>query len=197
MSNKEIFDNIYQKQFWGKDSGCGSDPKNAKEWISLINNFIKEKEIKSVLDLGCGDWRIGKELNLDNVNYTGVDVSSVIINKIKHNEKDNIKFVNHDIESFDIPKVDLVLLKDVLQHLALDSTKKILDKVSNNAKYVLISNDFNKNNIYGNKTNYEIKSGHHVYLDLTISPFSYDLKHVLDFNSCGQIKRVYLYESNI
>lgn len=196
MDNKQIFNDIYKNQSWGFDSGPGSDPENAKEWINLVNSFIIKNNIKSILDLGCGDWRLGKELNLDSVDYVGVDVSSIIIEKIKHNEKENIKFINHDIESFDFLDVDLILIKDVLQHLKLESVKNIVDKIVAHGKYALICNDFNKDNAYSDKSNYQINSGDYVYLDLTADPFNYNLTPVLDFESFVKIKRVYLFDNS-
>ena len=196
MDNKQIFNDIYKNQSWGFDSGPGSDPENAKEWINLVNSFIIKNNIKSILDLGCGDWRLGKELNLDSVDYVGVDVSSVIIEKIKHNEKENIKFINHDIESFDFLDVDLILIKDVLQHLKLESVKNIVDKIVVHGKYALICNDFNKDNASSDKSNYQINSGDYVYLDLTADPFNYNLTPVLDFESFVKIKRVYLFDNS-
>jgi 2-polyprenyl-3-methyl-5-hydroxy-6-metoxy-1,4-benzoquinol methylase len=191
-SNKEVFNFIYKNQLWQNDSGTGSDPKNAKEWIDVVNSIINEKNIKSILDIGCGDWRIGKELNLDNINYLGLDASSDIINKIKHNKKSNIKFINYDAELYKFHNVDLILIKDVLQHLSSDSVKNILSKVFEYAKYALICNDFNKDN--ENLNNCKISSGGLTCLDLNKTPFNYNLKNIKDFNSETTFKRIYLFE---
>lgn len=37
-------------------SGPGSHINNTNETINLINKTIKKYNIKTILDLGCGDW---------------------------------------------------------------------------------------------------------------------------------------------
>jgi SAM-dependent methyltransferase len=194
QTNKDIFNNIYASNSWGYKSGQGSDPKYAQEWIDLVNNFIKKNNIKTVLDLGCGDWRIGKELNLQDVRYTGVEVSSIIFDEIINNEKDNIKFINSDIKEFEFPQADLILIKDVLQHLDVDSVKIIMNKIFKSTKYALISNDYNFEGRFSKSINNLTKSGAHMYVDFNLDPFNYDIKKVFDFKSDTQIKRVYLFD---
>jgi len=50
-------------------SGGGSHLANTLETVELINQTIKEYQIKSILDLGCGDWNWFRKINLDGVNY--------------------------------------------------------------------------------------------------------------------------------
>lgn len=188
--NKDIFNFIYKTNFWSDRSGPGSDPKNAKPWIETVNLFLENKGIESVLDLGCGDWRIGKELNLDNKNYVGVDVSSIIIKEIDYNSKPNISFVSDDIETMIFPKVDLVIIKDVLQHLPNSSVKIIMSKIISSCNYALICNDIGENE------NIDILSGEHRNLDLSKSPFDYDLKLLTVFDSGYHKKSITLYEKN-
>ncbi len=50
-----IFDEIYNKNIWGFGSGHGSLPSVTKGYRKFLENFIKDNNIKSVVDYGCGD----------------------------------------------------------------------------------------------------------------------------------------------
>ena len=84
---ENIFDNVYKNRIWdittNSISGKGSEPINCQNWNSLLNNIIKEKDIKSILDFGCGDAASIMDLNLDGIIYTGVDISVIPLNKAK------------------------------------------------------------------------------------------------------------------
>ena len=62
-SVQEIFTDIYKNNTWGGApgtfySGDGTHSSNAKIYIDNISDFIKKHHIRSVLDIGCGDFRI-------------------------------------------------------------------------------------------------------------------------------------------
>jgi hypothetical protein len=61
---QSAFDKIYRTNMWGYKSGGGSDPEFAQVWIDHVNALLAKQDIKTVVDVGCGDWRIGKHLNL-------------------------------------------------------------------------------------------------------------------------------------
>lgn len=61
----------------GGHSGKGSYSKLADFKAEVINNFVQENNIRSVLELGCGD---GNQLSLAKYpNYIGFDVSAQVI----------------------------------------------------------------------------------------------------------------------
>jgi len=188
--NKNIFNNIYKTDFWSGKSGPGSDPNNAKVWIDTVNLFIEKQDIYSILDLGCGDWRLGKILNITNKKYIGVDVSTIIIEEIKHNAKENIVFIADDMETMIFPKVDLIIIKDVLQHLSNNSVKLIMSKIMNSCNYALICNDIGENE------NIDILPGEHRNLDLSKAPFNYELETLTIFNAGYHKKSIVVYRNN-
>ena len=128
------------KEYWikrydnGGNSGVGSFGQIAEYKASIINDFIEKKDLKSVLELGCGD---GYQLSLFNVKlYNGYDVSNKVV-------KDNqIKFSNYKFSTNieDFTKQDLTISLDVILHLIEDSVyedyMKMLFNMSN--KYVII-----------------------------------------------------------
>ena len=182
MSNEEAFNAIYTNSTWGHKSGPGSDPANASAWIAEANKLLAQADIHTVLDLGCGDWRLGKELNLLGKEYTGIDVSSVIIEDIKQYESEHIKFMQGDLETIDLPPTDLILIKDVLQHLPISAIHTIMNKIMASAKYALICNDIAD-------VNTECEPGGWRGINLALEPFNYKLQLVMAYGT----KRISLY----
>jgi len=122
----------------GGNSGEGSYNKFAEFKAELINPFVKENKVNSVIEFGCGD---GNQLKYFNFNkYTGFDVSSTAINlcsELYKNDPDkNFKLV----DDFKDETADLTMSLDVIYHLVEDSTFKNymqrLFKSSN--RYVII-----------------------------------------------------------
>jgi hypothetical protein len=65
---ESVFTNIYETSFWGDNknhdykgsSGYGSGiDYNKFTYVPFLKNFIQKKNIQSVVDLGCGDFRCG------------------------------------------------------------------------------------------------------------------------------------------
>ena len=71
----------------GQNSGEGSYNHLAKFKADIINNFIEENQIKSIIDYGVGDGNQLKLINTEQMIYTGIDVSEFIIKKCKRAQK--------------------------------------------------------------------------------------------------------------
>ena len=68
---EHIFTKVYETKLWGNNnsteysgsSGGGSDIDfNKDKYVPFLKSFITDYHIQSVVDLGCGDFRIGKLL---------------------------------------------------------------------------------------------------------------------------------------
>jgi SAM-dependent methyltransferase len=164
-----VFENIYKNNFWGFGSGTGSVPINNLPYIDFLQKFINEHDdIKTVLDIGCGDWQISEVVDWGQKKYLGIDVVDNVIQKnIKKYSNDKIQFKVLNLFEEDIPESDLIIIKDVFQHLSFDNIRKILNKLDNSKfKYVIISGDVNY------LTNYDIHDGSYRTLNVNIEPFN-------------------------
>jgi FkbM family methyltransferase len=152
------FKNVYETKLWGDDtsdgyngsSGGGSTLEyNINTYVPFLKNFIKEKNIKSVCDLGCGSFICGKAIydDIENIKYTGYDIYEGVINK--HNNsgeysKDKYEFIFSDFygEKENIKSADLCIIKDVIQHWPLSHITNFMDYLvgSNKFKYILVCN---------------------------------------------------------
>jgi hypothetical protein len=149
----EIFTSIYETCTWGDNatdgykgsSGSGSAVElNIDSYIPYVIGFITLNNVKSVVDIGCGDWRCGSVIYKDlPVNYTGIDVYESIIKRNssiwpQHNwlHLDVVKNVEK------LPGSDLLIIKDVLQHWSNFEIFSLLDHVIEKKlfKYIIICN---------------------------------------------------------
>jgi len=135
--HKKIFSEIYKNKTWGDDnisefySGTGSDDENSEPYVNLITSFIKNHDISTVVDLGCGDFRIGRKIVDRNVEitYTGVDiVEELIESNAKNFGNDRVHFKKTNLVKEDLPVGQLCLIRQVLQHLSNSDIKRILKK---------------------------------------------------------------------
>jgi len=135
-THKEVFAEIYKNKTWGDAentafySGTGSDDDYSRPYAEVIIKFIKEHKVSSVVDLGCGDFRVGSKINRDtDIVYTGVDVvPELIIHNQKEFGTEKIKFKQLNIVKDKLPEGQLCLIRQVLQHLRNDDIQKILVK---------------------------------------------------------------------
>ncbi len=83
---KEVFTNIYERHLWGGldrmyCSGSGSTASHASRYALAISSLVAGKGIGTVVDLGCGDFEVGKALRINGVRYIGVDIVDALIRR--------------------------------------------------------------------------------------------------------------------
>ena len=119
--SKKIFQDIYEKNKWhGGGSGYGSELNYNLPFMVFMSHWLGKNNIKSIVDLGCGDlqWMPYLYNNLSDIEYTGVDVVEHLIKNHWINHP-NTNFIVQDLIEIDwdsIPNSDLYFIKDVLQH---------------------------------------------------------------------------------
>ena len=130
---------------WESASGPGSTNLVASDTVELIKSTIEERGVKSILDLGCGDWNWMQNLKplFEGVTYEGWDAGQQIVssNTEKYSTA-NISFHRKDIISEEYPKVDLIVCRDVLFHLPISDGLKVIENVKSSGAKYLISTSF-------------------------------------------------------
>lgn len=199
-SIEEAFNWVYRTGEWGKDekgegtSGSGSTFENAKPYMSFLTEFLKKHEITSVVDLGCGDWQFSQHINWQGIHYTGFDVVKSVVEKNKAKfSTASIQFAQADGMQTDLPKADLLICKDVLQHLPLKEIQNFLPQLKK-YKYCLITNDVDNSTLTSG--NLDIPVGAYRSLDLTKPPFNLKGTKVLTYLSGSEMKQVLLINNN-
>ena len=173
------FNRIYAEGTWGKDvagkgtSGTGSTLEITQEYRAYVEEFIRTHNVKSVVDAGCGDWGFSSKIDWGQASYLGVDIASDVIANVRSKyEKGNVTFQVGNITD-ELPDADLLISKDVLQHLSNSLVQKFVRNNLKKGKYkwVILTND------RGNR-NYDIESGTYRAIDLAAPPF--DVKGLID-----------------
>jgi hypothetical protein len=156
---EKTFTYIYEEQVWGNNnnneyngsSGSGSSINyNKDSYIPFLQNFIKNNNIKSIVDLGCGDFICGSLIYGDlDVSYTGYDIYKKIIDynsKTKSSSKYNFEHLDFYNNKENIKNSELFILKDVIQHWSLYNINNFLSYLIDNkkCKYILICNCCNQ-----------------------------------------------------
>lgn len=146
----ETFQRIYQTKIWGGEgetfsSGTGSRGPAAKEYCDFVVRFIRDHQVQSVVDLGCGDFAVGATIvQASDVIYMGVDVVPELIAHHRKSVNDpRVKFHCADITRDSLPGADLCLVRQVLQHLSNAEITRVLGNL-HGYKLVLISEDVPK-----------------------------------------------------
>jgi viroplasmin and RNaseH domain-containing protein len=115
----------------------------------LLNNFIYENNITSILDLGCGDltWVSKTDFFKDSkIEYTGSDIVEFLINQHKVTYPDKI-FLNKDVVKWNLDKCyNLIIIRDVIFHLKNDEILSIFANIKNKFKYIAITSCTNNIN---------------------------------------------------
>ena len=130
-----VFGNIYERNLWGGErgsfySGPGSDIAAAQYHTEGIKAFIADRNVKSVVDLGCGDFRVASSFLSDDVSYIGVDVVDPLVrDNIAKYRSDKVDFACLNIIEDPLPKGELCLMREVLQHLSNAQILKIIPKL--------------------------------------------------------------------
>ena len=136
LSIEQVFSKIYKDGSWNKkslnfNSGPGShNEKLVVPYVKFVNSFLIDKKLKSIIDLGCGDFNVGKNIYKHVNKYFAFDIVPDLIktNKKKFNDKKIIFECKNFIDET-LPKADVVIIRQVLQHLDNKSIIKILDKI--------------------------------------------------------------------
>lgn len=193
----DIFSNIYATNRWDHGSGPGSLPEATVEYQKILKEVITKNEIKTVLDYGCGDWQFSKLLNWENMvdHYIGADVVPLLIenHRLKYaNSKVSFKLIDND---FSWNNVDLIICKDVLQHLSLEIIDNILKEMKVHAKYLLITNDTDgpKGSLFLNK---ECRIGEWRPVDVSASPWNLSGEKLLTWKVRNRTKQTLLIKNS-
>ncbi|MCP9901110.1 class I SAM-dependent methyltransferase [Cyanobium sp. Cruz CV13-4-11] len=167
MSTKDAFTRIYQRDTWGGGSGQGSRPEFNGEYIATLQRFMRLNDIHSVVDFGCGDWQFSRLIHWGDITYTGIDiVDSVVAANSDLHASDSIHFqLFEDLAS--LPPADLILVKDVLQHLPNHLVREYLDHFKAHYRWLIITND----DLPHSELNRDIDAGAWRPLRLDLPPF--------------------------
>lgn len=177
---RQQFEEIYAENKWLYGSGEGSQTHHTKRYAAFLQNFLRENQIRSVVDMGCGDWQFSQFIDWAGIDYQGFDIVSAVVEANQQKfSRPGVRFQLALGDGSDLPSADLLIAKDVLQHWSNDAIREFLPNLTK-YRYCLITNCVNPN---GKTSNADIQDGGFRYLDLRLAPFGVEAEELLSFTN--------------
>lgn len=175
VSARHVFTSIYERDAWKGGSGEGSTSDNTVLYREYLQTFLREKGVRTVVDLGCGDWQFSQMIDWKGISYLGVDVVPELVrNNRRQFGNDHINFALIDDPDSPLPGADLLIVKDVLQHWPTAMIQSFL-KTLGRFRFSLITNCIDA------ATNTDCVLGGYRGIDLRLPPFSLPCINVLEY----------------
>ena len=134
--NQAVFDSVYTDLVWqqGTDSNSASGDGSDGPWLDETVKYIIESKFlegKTVLEIGCGVFSFGSKICSHAKQYIAGDVSGVVIeqNTQQHGSISNVQFVQIDATCDTLPQADVVIIRQVLQHLPNEMVMGVLTQI--------------------------------------------------------------------
>ena len=143
-SNAERFGRIYRDKLWGGVqhddffSGCGSVPEVVEPYVSSVRTTLSQRPPLDVVEIGCGDFMVASRLTDLARTYTACDVVPELIERNRRRfVRGNLTFMTIDAVTDPLPPGDLVIVRQVLQHLRNDQIQSILRKLTQYPTWII------------------------------------------------------------
>ena len=172
MNDEATFRDIYRENSWGDTesrSGPGSTVFRTRLLRPALVQLLRDLEIKSVLDAGCGDFNWMRLTDLSGISYIGVDIVSEIVQRNCDRYSDfSRRFVCLNLTRDPLPGADLLLCRDCLVHLSYSDIDRVLRQMWSSGARYLLTTTFD-----ANETNCDIATGGWRPLNMEKPPFSF------------------------
>ncbi|MFR9166048.1 MAG: class I SAM-dependent methyltransferase [Dysgonomonas sp.] len=186
-SPQEIFTDIYNTNHWTSPesiSGPGSDSEQTTTLVDGLNSLIKENNIKSILDIPCGDFNWMQKVDLEGIDYIGADIVEALISENQQKyTAENIRFEVLDLISDKLPKVDILVVRDCLVHLSLENIYNSVKNIKSSGAKYLLATTFPEHSV-----NFDIQTGEWRPLNLQIKPFKFPKPLLIINEGCTEVK---------
>jgi SAM-dependent methyltransferase len=183
----DAFRQIYESDHWKGGSGEGSQVAATEPYRRVLASVLGGCDIRTVVDAGCGDWQFSRLIDWSGKRYLGVDiVPEMIAGNRQSFASESIEFIAGDVRAQRLPKADLLLCKDVLQHWDVESIAVFLSRNLRRYRYALITNDIASIHVGSEMLNADIPIGHWRPIDLECPPFDARAQWRFDFDIRGE-----------
>jgi len=124
LTLSQTFDRIYRTNAWGgagavaPQSGLGSTGRYVEEYCAVVSALLRQHDVHTISDLGCGNFNTGRVIAAGAERYTGVDIAQAVIDTNNRNHScEAVRFVRADLTRDLLPPADAAIVRQVLQHL--------------------------------------------------------------------------------
>ncbi|MFO7722557.1 MAG: class I SAM-dependent methyltransferase [Bacteroidales bacterium] len=187
---ENVFTEIYEKNLWGGEqsrSGPGSDPNQTNKLVNELPALLHRYQVKSMLDIPCGDFQWMVKVDLTGIVYHGADIVEPLIEKnIREYQDEHRKFSKINLLEDPLPPGDLILCRDCLVHLSYRDILLALKNISNSKSKYLLTTTFS-----ARKENQDIVTGQWRPINLQAPPFSLPEPVTLYDEECVEAEGLY------
>ena len=127
MTLKEEFTRVYRENVWG-GSGGGAGPEVSEPFARIASDLIRKHNVRRVIDIGCGSGWPATLIDLNGAEYTGVDIVASVLGQARA-QHPQWKFIEADALTDELPDADLVLLKEITQHLSDADIQTLIERL--------------------------------------------------------------------
>lgn len=199
LNPEKVFSRIYSQGSWGSSidealgsSGSGSHLDSiVKPYVDCIYKLSETEGFKGTrfVDLGCGDFNVGKAIFGISSTYIAVDVVDSIIVQNKRNYRSSlVDFRSLNIVDDPLPDGDVCFLRQVLQHCSNEQINKIVRKLWS-FKWVFITEHYPSINLF-TKSNIDKQTGASIRLVMGSGVYLTDPPFSLNPQSIRQVLEV-------
>lgn len=148
-------------------SGEGSSLEATEIIRNLLPQIIERYRVTSLLDIPCGDFYWMQHLDLNNVQYVGIDiVRSIVDTNNSRFRRGNMRFIVGDICNDVLPRADLAMSRDCMIHLKLREIQRALRNLKASGAGLLLLSTYPEE-----KVNAEIDPRFFRKINLEMPPF--------------------------
>ena len=169
---ERIFTRIYRANEWGdaeSRSGPGSTVFRTRLLRPRLAALFGCLGIRSLLDLGCGDFNWMRLMDLASVEYIGADVVPEVVEQNLRRYADvGRKFVVMDMLREPLPRVDLIFCRDGLVHFSFSDIAVAMRAMIQSGSTYLLATTFT-----GHTINEDMPTGGWRPLNLSLPPFCF------------------------
>ena len=182
-STEEAFRKIYASNHWGASerSGAGASVEQAATVLTQLASLIEQFEIRTLLDVPCGDFAWMRHLQAD-VRYIGGDVLPELTEANQQRwGGPSRSFSTIDLLKDDLPAADLLLCRDCLVHFSFADAAAALRNAGRASVTWLLTTTFPHCT-----SNEDIVTGDWRPLNLQLPPFNLPAPQLLINEQCTE-----------
>jgi hypothetical protein len=177
-----FFENVYEHNLWNGNesvSGLGSDLTTARGVIDGLPSLFERLEIRSFLDIPCGDFNWMKAVPFGDIVYIGGDlVASLVKRNTARFGSPTRRFEVLDLVEDRLPDADMIFVRDCLIHMDNALVLRALHNISRSSfRYLCLTQDLNQARFPGKNVELE-RTVHGVNFEFRpnnfeLAPFSF------------------------
>lgn len=168
----DTFRQIHDANTWNSDesvSGTGSDLIQTEAIRYGLPAVLHAHQIKTILDIPCGDFNWMKLVDLKGIHYLGADIVDKLIESVNARFANNeIAFIRLDLLVDKLPHMDLILCRDCLVHFSYAHIAQAIQSIKTSGSKYLLTTSFTQRRL-----NFDIATGDWRPINLSRKPFNF------------------------